>query len=162
MTDTVYLNRLVAIEKYTASIEAVALSEQQQREHLADLYVQLHKMGCDLRVSYTDPRQVRVGGGGYEQKRTSALLKRKDFMDEEFPILEVIEGNGKREGIAGAITCALPDGRTFNAGLKGDYDYCRNMLMKKEQLVGKQATIVYFHRTPDGIPRFPVMKTIAA
>lgn len=92
----------------------------------------------------------------YENKRSSALLKRKEFQDEEFTILQIVEGIGNRSGMAGALKLDLGDGRTFQSGIKGGRDHYRYLLAKASEFVGQQATIRYFHRTPDGIPRFPV------
>jgi DNA ligase-1 len=92
----------------------------------------------------------------YENKRTSALLKRKEFQDAEFEILDVLEGVGNRSGMAGSLMLRLADGRPFQSGIKGGRDHYRFLLAKRDQFVGQRATIRYFHLTPDGIPRFPV------
>ena len=47
----------------------------------------------------------------YEGKRTWNLLKVKEFMDEEFVIVEVLEGKGKKAGTAGSLTMRLPSGK---------------------------------------------------
>lgn len=92
----------------------------------------------------------------YENKRTSALLKRKEFTTEEFVLLDVIEGKGNRSNMAGNIIVQLPNGKTCDAGIKGGCDHYRWLLSQRERLIGKQATIRYFGYTPDGKLRFPV------
>jgi len=92
----------------------------------------------------------------YEQKRSKNLLKRKEFLDAEFEIVEVVEGNGSWAGYAKRITCKLPDGRTFGSGVKGTQAFCLELLNQKDFWIGKQVTIKYFTPTSDGIPRFPV------
>ena len=95
--------------------------------------------------------------GPYEFKRTFNLLKYKDFQDEEFEIVEVQEGNGNWSGYAKRVELKLPDGRLFGAGIKGNQAFAAQLLAEKDRYPGKLATVRYFARTPDGIPRFPVV-----
>ncbi|WP_181181016.1 hypothetical protein [Mesorhizobium sp. B2-4-5] len=89
-------------------------------------------------------------------KRSAHLLKRKEFQDAEFKIVEVCEGQGNWSGYAKRLTVELPDGRTFGAGIAGTQDFCRKLLEEATEWVGRQATIKFFTPTGDGIPRFPV------
>ncbi|MBN7759815.1 hypothetical protein JYP52_01585 [Nitratireductor aquibiodomus] len=89
-------------------------------------------------------------------KRSKALLKRKEFTDAEFQIVDVIEGKGNWSGYAKRLTVALPDGRTFGAGVAGTQDFCRKLLADREKWIGRLATVKFFTPTSDGIPRFPV------
>lgn len=111
-----------------------------------------------LRAGY-EGQMVRLDAP-YEHKRSSTLLKRKNFEDAEFPIAYVEEGVGNRSGMVGRVTLKLPDGRTFGAGVKGGVEVNRFLLSNKDKLPGKMATIVYQNLTPDGIPRFPVFKAL--
>lgn len=88
----------------------------------------------------------------YENRRTKNLLKRKDFIDEEFEVVAIEEGQGNWAGVAKRVTCRLPDGRTFGAGIKGTRERAAELLHEKHNVV----TIKYFQLTPDGIPRFGV------
>jgi ATP-dependent DNA ligase len=94
----------------------------------------------------------------YHNKRCNTLLKRKEFIDEEYEIVDIVEGKGNRGGIAGRVTLKKEDGRIFGAGIKGSHDYSRKLLEEKHKYIGNssEATIRYFRLTPDGIPRFPV------
>ena len=92
----------------------------------------------------------------YEKKRTWNLLKKKDFVDDEFEITGVIEGEGNRTGAVGALMVKTKDGKPFKSNVKGDMSYLKELFMKRDSLIGKLATIKYFALTPDGIPRFPV------
>ena len=96
----------------------------------------------------------------YEHKRTSALLKRKEFQDQEYPIVDVLEGVGNRQNMAAKTLHKLPDGRTFKAGIVGNTNYCRKLLQEKKNVIGKMGTVVYFNLTPDGVPRFPKLKGV--
>lgn len=101
-------------------------------------------------------QMLRFGNSPYENKRSKFLLKRKDFVDEEFEVVEVCEGKGNRSGMAGYITYRLQDGRTFNSSIRGGVAFYRQLLENKDDYVGGQGTVRYFHMTPDGVPRFPV------
>lgn len=96
----------------------------------------------------------------YDFKRSNRLLKRKGFQDEEFTIVGFEEGRGNRSGMVGAVVLKLDKKRTFNAALMGDNKYRETVWLHKDTYIGMQATVKYFHKTPDGVPRFPVVKTI--
>ena len=98
----------------------------------------------------------------YQGKRTADLLKRKEFMDSEFRVLDIVEGIGNRSGMAGFAVLALPDGRTFKANCLGPREYLRDLLARREDVIGTWGTVAYFRLTPDGVPRFPRLKTVEA
>ena len=104
---------------------------------------------------------LRVPNSAYENKRSKNLLKYKTFLDEEFKILDIIEGTGNRAGMAGNLTLEINNGKTFNAGIKGGEDYYKQLLIDKNKYIGKLATIRYQNLSKDGIPRFPVAINIA-
>ena len=111
----------------------------------------------------------------YEFKRSKSLLKYKDFIDEEFEILEAREGEGGRAGTLGFFWMLLEKGKpyriddtndskcinVFKSNVKGDFDFLKNLWENQEKYIGKDATVKYFNRTPlkeDGTgnkPRFP-------
>jgi DNA ligase-1 len=92
----------------------------------------------------------------YEFKRSSNLLKRKEFQDEEYKILDIVEGVGNRAGLAGAMVFKNELDHDFNSNIKGDREYLKELLDNKDQYIGQLATVRYFNKTPDKlIPRFP-------
>lgn len=97
----------------------------------------------------------------YEFKRSSGLLKRKEFQDSEYVILDIMEGLGNKSGMAGAMVFENELGHAFNSNIKGDRNYLRELLENKDQYIGKEATVRYFNLTPDKqIPRFPYVYSI--
>jgi DNA ligase-1 len=90
----------------------------------------------------------------YENKRSKSLLKRKEFVDAEFTILGVIEGNGNLTGKVGKLQFEI-NGKPFESAVNGDWEYIEKLWHSREGLVGKTATVKYFELTEDGIPRFP-------
>ena len=88
----------------------------------------------------------------YEQKRSKHLLKRKDFLDDEFEVVRLEEGQGNWAGVIKSVVCRAKNGKEFGSGLKGTHDYAKS-------LVGRDfrtAKIRYFELTPDGVPRFGI------
>src|SRR6185312_9740701 len=55
----------------------------------------------------------------YQNKRTKDLLKVKPESDEEYTILEVLEGEGNWQNKAKMVTCETRQGKRFNATMKG-------------------------------------------
>ena len=92
----------------------------------------------------------------YENKRSKSLLKRKEFQDREYTILNVIEGEGNKTGMAGAMVFENELGISFNSNIKGDRDYLKEIWANKQSCIGKAATVKFFNLTPDNkLPRFP-------
>lgn len=96
----------------------------------------------------------------YQQKRTKYLLKRKEFVDEEFRIVDVVEGVGNWSGMAKSIILVKKDSTQFSSGIRGNQDEMKQMLIDKHKYIAKLATVRYQNLTPDGIPRFPVITEI--
>lgn len=86
----------------------------------------------------------------YYCKRTSSLLKRKPFVTEEFLVLDVVPGQGKREGTVGALILQA-EGGTFTADIAAS-DKVRRELFQ-EDLVGEMATVKHAGYTHNQIPR---------
>ena len=115
-------------------------------EELDIYYIELLKAGFE--------GQIVRHNTLYEQKRTSALLKRKDFQDEEFELLDIEEGQGSWQGIAKIARCCMPNGREFSAGIDGTQEDNTKLLHEKDRY--RSVTVKYHALTPDGVPRFPI------
>jgi len=98
--------------------------------------------------------------GPYENKRSPRLLKRKEFVDEEYEILGYEEGKGNRAGTVKHLEFENKNGKKFNSNVKGTFEYMAELLEQGDDLVGKMATVKYFNLTPDGVPRFPYVIAI--
>ena len=98
--------------------------------------------------------------GFYVNSRSTNLLKYKLFQDEDFEILDVIEGVGNRSGMMGYLTLRLPNGKTFDSNSRGDEAKYKKMLQERTELIGLKATVRFQNYTPDGVPRFPVIVAI--
>lgn len=93
----------------------------------------------------------------YENKRSKYLLKRKEFQDQEYVILDIIEGEGNKSGMAGAMVFKNECGYEFNSNIKGSREYLQELWHSKQELIGKLATVQFFNKTPPPrlVPRFP-------
>lgn len=128
-------------------VETTEVSDIAQIDSIYETYLENNYEGQMIRIDDL-----------YHNKRCNTLLKRKEFIDEEYKILDIVEGNGNRTGMAGRVTLQMKDGRPFGAGIKGTHEYAKKLLLEKEKYLNNnsEATIRYFRLTPDGIPRFPV------
>jgi DNA ligase-1 len=96
----------------------------------------------------------------YENKRSKSLLKHKSFIDEEYTILDIVEGVGNKTGMVGSFVFKNKAGKTFNSSPKFNWEVCTEMWNNRHELIGKEATVKYFNLTPDGVPRFPYVIAI--
>jgi DNA ligase-1 len=121
--------------------------------HLNELYEKYVVEGYEGQMVRTD--------GPYENKRSKCLLKRKEFKDSEFKILDIVEGVGNKSGMAGHMVFKNHKDIEFHSNIKGDRNYLRELLTNKNKLIGKSATVKYFNLTPgDELPRFPYVVNI--
>lgn len=147
----------------SAALYELILAEEMEAKGIR--YVQTNKMSTpdEMDAYYAhymeqgyEGQMIRVGTNAYENKRSRQLLKRKEFHDEEFTVVEIGEGNGNRAGMAGFVTYRNHDGGTFNSGIKGSHDYCKQLLVDAGRFVGGTGTVQFFGKSADDVPRFPV------
>ena len=138
--------------KYDDALVIVETTKVDDKEHLDELYADYVAQGYEGQMVRLD--------GPYENKRSSKLLKRKEFIDEEYTILGYEEGEGNRAGTIKHFKFKNKDGKEFNSNVKGSFSYLTKLLEIADTLIGKDATIKYFNLTPDGVPRFPYVIAI--
>src|SRR5271170_2412359 len=103
---------------------------------------------------------LRNAASPYVHKRSYDLQKVKTMVDAEFPIVDFEEGKGRLSGHVGAFWCVMPDGGRFKAKPKGKTSKLKEYFNDHSLWTGKQLTVQYQNLTPDGLPRFPVGKSI--
>ena len=130
-------------------IVIVETNEVYSEGNLDNLYGQYLEQGYEGQMIRNDV--------GYDaNKRSKNLLKRKDFMDAEYKVIDIDEGNGNRSGTAKHLVCYCEKTKQqFNSNIKGSFDYLKEIYDNRKEYIGKFATIKFFQLTPDGIPRFP-------
>ena len=99
---------------------------------------------------------IRHSDEGYQvNKRSSQLLKYKDFLDEVYEIVDVVTSESRPE--QGVIVCLCKKtNQTFNTGMKFSHEQRENILKNKGEYIGEMAEIRFFEYTDGGLPRFPV------
>ncbi len=132
---------------YVTKVETIKVYD---KESLDRDYAGLLVLGYEGQM-IRDPEAPYEAG-----KRSKSLLKRKEFISEEFELVDVLPGLGNWAGYGKKITFKLADGRIVGAGVKGDQKFTKNLLDNKGFYVGNPVTIKYFQLTPDGVPRFPI------
>jgi DNA ligase-1 len=91
----------------------------------------------------------------YESKRSKNLLKRKEFITEEFTVIQMLEGQGNWSGHAKRFVLRDKEGKEFGSGIRGQQAQLSKLWESKN--APNWATCRYFELTPDGVPRFPVI-----
>lgn len=92
----------------------------------------------------------------YENRRSDGLKKHKSFDDDEFEILDVIEGTGNWAGVAKALMIRISPTEVQESGMRGSMDKAKEILENKDDYIGTQATIRFQGKTSKGKLRFPV------
>lgn len=97
---------------------------------------------------------IRHGDEGYQvNKRSSSLLKYKDFIDIAVPIVDVIPMDARP--LQARLVCKNDVGE-FKANLKFSHAVREEILANKDKYIGMTAEIRFFEYTDSGLPRFPV------
>lgn len=92
----------------------------------------------------------------YMFKRSSALLKLKKWETVDAKIVGVEVGQGKYEGLLGALVVSLDDGTKVNVGSGYSDAQRENFWSRRTMLKGKTIEIQYQNMTSKGSLRFPV------
>jgi len=138
------LQYLLEIEDmWIQRVETLMAIDMHQLDELYDIYLSNGYEG----------QMVRDPDAAYQHKRTNYLLKRKEFVDEEFPIVGFREGKGNRQGCI-ILRCRNDRAQEFDCSVKGSVEYTRKLYNMAPALVGMMATVKYQRLTPDGIPKF--------
>ena len=137
----------VLIDRAPKFSRVVPTSYCEDQESLDELYSKYTEDGYEGQMVRNDMP--------YENKRSKNLLKRKEFITEEFNVVEVLEGQGNWAGYAKHFELELGDDRTFRSGVRGNQETLRELLEQDDKPTW--VTCRYFEKTPDGIPRFPVV-----
>jgi DNA ligase-1 len=131
-----------------SSIVMVPTSFFEKHLVLTTLQSKLDALYAEYREQGYEGQMLRDGSSMYDRSRSRSLLKRKEFQDDEFIILDIEEGRGNRSGMMGRIKFA-----NFDASARGTHSYFKELLENKDKYIGKKATV----RPGSNIPRFPVV-----
>lgn len=130
--------------KRSCPIVKVAQTVCRGPEHLGQFHKRVTAQGIEGTM-------LRKPGSSYERRRSSTLLKVKDFHDAEARIVGTYAGEGKHRGrIGGYEAVDEQTGVRFRVGT-GLTDRQRENPLP----IGTRITYRFQERTPSGSPRFP-------
>lgn len=124
---------------------------------------------CQIESSYLDEKHgtivadgyegtiIRLNGTTYEEgKRSNNLLKKKDFLQEEFRCVGFQEEDNA-PGTVGSVQLVTKTGQGFSARPAMTSAQRTAMWTNQRDYLSKIATVKFFELTKNGIPRFPVL-----
>jgi DNA ligase-1 len=113
----------------------------------------IHKLYTDEQFEGTI---LRIPDGPYELgHRSQHLIKYKDFIDDEFEIIDFKDGEGKFKGCV-IWVCRVGEDQTVDVVPKGTLKQKKEWFRTADQYIGKEITVKYQSLSKDGIPEFPV------
>ena len=142
------ITKLSVESTFGYSIRIVKTNRVNNQEEIDNLY------GDYLQDGF-EGQMIRLDKKYEENKRSKSLLKRKEFLTDEFKVVSVEEGKGNWSGHIKRFVLELADGTQFGAGVRGTQEVMKALFESNEK--PNWATLRYFTPTPDGIPRFPVV-----
>lgn len=150
--DTVF-----SIYRYSFSWEVCQSFTASKAEDLEPHLIKQHNSATDLGF---EGIMVRSNDYPYTVgKRTPGLLKRKQFFDAEYEIIDITTPETGREKGTAIFICKTKDSTgeevTFNAPSCGTREQRQALYEDRENLIGKQVTVQYQDLTDLLVPRFP-------
>jgi DNA ligase-1 len=160
-----YLQKLVKGMKHVKFVETVILNDIDDLIEYKEKWTAEGYEGIMLRNLHSP----------YEGKRSFHLQKFKDFIDAEWTIVGVKEGEGALAGHAGSFTfpkdrddtqgmldgaIAMTDENSFDAKLIGPIPRLKDLFENQDKFMGKEATVRYQKFTAYGTPKFPTCRGI--
>jgi ATP-dependent DNA ligase len=103
---------------------------------------------------------IRQEKGIYEEnKRSNFLQKHKSFLEEEFEIINFHDGEGNDKHLV-IWECKTGTGKIFSVRPRGTFEEREILFMNASVHIGRYLTVIFQEYSADGIPRFPVGKSI--
>jgi ATP-dependent DNA ligase len=101
-------------------------------------------------------QMLRLDAPYRPRARSKDLLKRKEFEDAEYAVVDIQVGDGNAADLAARAILRLPGGgNTFASNIKGPRAFRQQLLAEREHYIGGSATVRYANLTAKGVPRFP-------
>lgn len=100
---------------------------------------------------------VKISKSGYKSNaRSSELLKYKNFIDIQLPILDIIPSDQRPDWGQPIYYWKGAKDDTLGSGTKMTHKQREDLLTNKQDYIGKVAEIRFFEYSDIGVPRFPV------
>jgi DNA ligase-1 len=139
--------RLVILRRVVERTDSgsLAMVEQQRVGHTDELATKLKEVDA----AGGEGLMLHRGDSLYVAARTDDLLKYKSFADAEARVVGYVSGNGKYQGLMGALVVERDDGARFKLGTGFTDEERRN-----PPQLGSLVTYAYNGLTNTGLPRF--------
>jgi ATP-dependent DNA ligase len=85
-------------------------------------------------------------------RRVDSVLKYKDFVDEEFEIVDIIPAGGGSSADVGKFVCKTDSGVVFDCTATGSEEERRELLNNKAEYIGQYAKVKYREYGVNGAP----------
>jgi len=103
---------------------------------------------------YSTPKQIGAHGKPMSDKnnRTRFLIKRKNWLDDDFECVDVQEGEGKLTGALGAVVCRTADGKDFKVGVFSGFTQAGLRHLWENPPIGRRVKVKYLVLSEQGLP----------
>jgi ATP-dependent DNA ligase len=135
--------------KFPKNIVIVTTAECDDEQSVYKYHTGFTKFGYEGTMIRNPKMKYEIG------KRSYSLLKLKDFVDAEYRIVAVIDGDGSDSGLAIFVLDA-GNGQTFNCRPEGTQENRAELYKNRKKLIGEYLTVRYQELSKDSIPIFPV------
>lgn len=142
-----YSDRLTSLQSLIGQLGPLALESIKLSPTTSAFAADVPKFLEDMLAQGYEGAIVRLDRP-YQHKRSKHLLKVKKFLDDEFIITDILEGDGNRAGKAARVVLRTAEGETFKAGIIGNLDYCAELLARKDEYIGQRGTVQFLRWTP--------------
>ena len=142
------IERAEGIPKFTNSVILVETQQIFNQNMMDDIY------GAYLEDGF-EGQMVRIDDVYQQNKRSKFLIKRKEFLTDEYNVIKIEEGKGNWAGHIKRFVMQTDNGQEFGAGVRGTQEVLKDLFENGPN--PDWCTLRYFAPTPDGIPRFPVV-----
>lgn len=147
--------------KYLKLVHTTFIEKGSDELTIDSLYDEYRKNGYEGQM-------IRIADSMYENDRTSSLLKRKDFIEEEFILDEVFSGKGNKAHMAAYVTIKdikgnpiySKNGEQSKANMSGTNEFCTRLLKDAVHVKGSLITLKFFRYGKTGAPYLPTLKVI--
>lgn len=100
---------------------------------------------------------IKLSKSGYKSNgRSSELLKYKHFIDIQLPIKDIIASSQRPDWGQPIYEWEGATDGILKSGTKMTHEQRKDLLINKDQYIGKIAEIRFFEYSDEGVPRFPV------
>lgn len=145
-----FIERYRALQKLVEGIDHIKVVETTEIANMDEL----NEYHCQNLENGYEGTMVRWGDEGYAiNSRSDSLLKHKDFKDLALPIIDVVESS--RVPGQGIVVIEY-NGHLSKTGSRLSHAERAQLLIDKDNFIGKTAEIRYFEETDKGALRFPI------